>query len=76
MKRYTVLFWLSGSGPYDVGQADIIQRVRARDGYQAIDKAAERRSVYARMAYAIPDDAFTGAACTWVVAPARGWEVQ
>ena len=76
MKNYTVLFWMSSSSSY-VEHADVIERVRARDGYEAIVKAAQKRSVYARLSYAIPDDAFTGAACTRVVAPAmNGWAVQ
>ncbi len=77
MKGFTVLFWLAAHGPYEVGQADVIQRVRARDAYDAIGKAAQKRSVYAPMVYAIPDDAFTGVACRWVVAPPmNGWVVQ
>ena len=66
MREFTVLFWLTDNGPYDVGYADVIERVQANGSFEAFQNAAQRREVRSGAAYAIPDTARNGTACVWL----------
>jgi len=64
-KRYTVLYWLLTSGPYELREASHIQRVRAHNGHEAITQMGEATGWCASMYYALPENAREGTDCTW-----------